>query len=126
MESLRRKILIIDDEPRIRSIYIRMLEEAGLIARWGNNAHEATGILIREKIDLILLDINMPGIEGKTMFDIIQEYDPSLKVIVASVYPIHVQKMMIPQAYDYYDKSYGPFLLLDKIFNAMDFSLPKI
>ena len=116
----RKKVLIIDDEPRIRAIYIRMCLEAGLVAHWAANAHEATNILIREKIDLILLDIYIPGIDGKTMFEVIQEYDPSLKVIISSVYPLHVQKHMIPQAYDYYDKSYGLSMLLDKIFTALE------
>ncbi|MBF0504398.1 MAG: response regulator [Candidatus Omnitrophica bacterium] len=119
MDDLIKKILIIDDEPRIRSIYVRLLVESGLKACWASNAQEATNILIREKIDLVLLDINMPGIDGMTMFDIIQEYDPSLKVIVASVYQLFLQKRMIDRAYDYYDKSQGASLLLEKIFNAL-------
>lgn len=112
--------MIIDDEPRIISIYVRLLVESGLVARGATNADEATDMLIREKIDLVLLDINMPGTDGKTMFEIIQEYDPSLKVIVASVYQLFIQKRMINKAFDYYDKSQGPSLLLDKILNAVE------
>lgn len=123
MEERRKKILIVDDEPRIRDIHIRLCVEAGLVVRWALNAQEATNIMVREQIDLILLDIAMPGIDGKTIFEIIQEYDPTLKVIVTSVYPMHVQKQMIPQAYDYYDKSHGPSLILSKIFSAVEYKV---
>ena len=113
----KKNILIVDDEERIRAIYIRMLGEAGFTVLGASNAQEATGILIREKIDTVLLDINMPEIDGKTVYEIIQEYDPDLKVIVSSVYPLHVQKTMIPHAYAYHDKSHGPASLLDKVFS---------
>jgi DNA-binding NtrC family response regulator len=115
----KKKILIIDDEPRIRDLYMRVLEEAGFEAKWAPDAQEATNILIREHVDLVLLDINMPGVEGRTMFEVIQEYDPQLKVIVASVYPLHVQKVMIPHAFDYHDKSHGSVSLLEKIYNTI-------
>jgi DNA-binding NtrC family response regulator len=115
----RKKILILDDEPRIRAIYGRMLAESGVIVRLAATPEEAIEILIREKIDMVLLDINMPVVNGKTVFEIIQEYDPSLKVIVSSVYPLHVQKIMIPNAYDYHDKSHGPSILLEKIYSLI-------
>jgi DNA-binding NtrC family response regulator len=115
----RKRILIVDDEPRIRAIYGRMLVEAGLHVRLASNPEEAIEIIIREKIDIILLDINMPVVNGRTAFEIIHEYDPSLKIIVSSVYPLHVQKIMIPDAYDYHDKSHGPSVLLEKIYSVI-------
>jgi DNA-binding NtrC family response regulator len=114
-----KKILIIDDEPRIRALYGRMLSEAGMRVYLASNGEEAIEKLIREKIDIVLLDINMPQINGKTVFEIIQEYDPSLKIIVSSVYPLHVQKIMIPHAYEYHDKSHGSSSLIDKIFSVI-------
>ncbi len=119
MVSLRRKILIIDDEPRILRMYVSMINEASLEARPASNAHEALNILIREPIHLVLLDISIPGIDGRTIFEIIKEYDPNLKIIIASVYPLDTQRQMIPQAYDYFDKSHGPILLLSKVLNVL-------
>jgi DNA-binding NtrC family response regulator len=113
----RKKILIVDDEPRIRNIYARMLGEADWIVREAASAEKAIEILIREKMDIVLLDINMPEVDGKTAFEIIQDYDPFLNIIISSVYPLHVQKMMIPSAYDYHDKSSGPAVLLEKIYS---------
>ena len=111
-----KKILIVDDELYIRQIYFRLLLESGYSVCWAKDATQATNIIIRESIDLILLDIKMPGIDGRVMFDIIRQYNPSLKVIVSSVYPIEKQKKMIPSGVDYYfDKSEGPFCLLEKV-----------
>jgi two-component system response regulator FlrC len=114
-----KKILIIDDEDRIRDIYARLFVQAGIIVRRAKNATEATNIIIREDIDLILLDINMGGIDGKTIFDVIKEYNPEGKIIISSVYPVEKQRKLIPRALDYYDKSEGPVTLLEKVVNTL-------
>ncbi len=119
MGSSNTTILIVDDEKRIQNIYIRTFVEAGFSVRWAGNAQEAMNILVREKIDVVLLDIKMPRINGQTLFDVIQKYDPTIKVIVSSVYPVDKQKLMIPQARDYYDKSQGPAVLLEKVAHAI-------
>ena len=110
-----KKILVIDDEERIREIYIRILVEEGYLVRQASDAKKAFNLMIREPMDLILLDIKMPEINGKTMMEVIQEFDPNLKVIVASVYPVERQKEIIPGALNYHDKSQGLVSLLMKI-----------
>lgn len=119
MGSSNKTILIVDDEKRIQDIYIRTFLEAGFLVRWASSAQEAMNIMVREKIDLVLLDIKMPRINGQTLYDVIQEYDPNTKVIVSSVYPVEKQKLMIPQAQDYYDKSQSSLILLEKVKNAI-------
>ena len=118
-ESGMKKILIVDDEVRIRDIYVRMFVPEGIIVRVAANAGEAVNILIREGVDLILLDIGMPNIDGRVAFDIIKEYDPQARIIISSVYPIEKQKTMIPGAEDYFDKSEGPIWLLKKVLDAL-------
>jgi DNA-binding NtrC family response regulator len=113
----RKKILIVDDEQKILSMYTRMFIEAGYLVRWARNATDATNAIIREQFDLILLDIRMSQIDGKTMYEIVQEYDPAIKVIVVSAYPIEKQKQLIPQAEDYHDKSHDISSLIDKVQN---------
>ena len=113
-----KKILIVDDETRVREMYVKMLVEEGFMVRHADDAQTALNIIVREDIDLILLDIKMPYIDGKTLFEVIKEYDPNLKVIVSSVYPIDKQQQMIPQAMDYFDKSQGLAHLLEKINGA--------
>ena len=119
MSFERKKVLVIDDEPSIGRTYIKVLIECGFVARWAGDAQTALNILIREDVNLVLLDIKMPGIDGKTMFEVIQEYDPLMKVVVSSVYPIDRQKELVPGAQDYFDKSQGLTVLLEKTANAL-------
>ena len=115
---MKKSILIIDDEEKIRKLYKRLFQSTGLSVFEiieTSNATEATDYLIRQRVDLIILDINLPQISGEIMFEVIREYSDEIKVIVASVYPIEKQKRMIPFASDYYDKSNGLLKLLGKV-----------
>ena len=119
-ESFMKKILIIDDEEKIRAAYRALLRKEGFEILEAKNASQGTFKLISaEHIDLILLDINMPEVDGVTMREVINEYDPHSKIIVASVYPIDEQKQAIPQADDYFDKVQGVDVLLDKVKKAL-------
>ena len=114
-----KKILVLDDEERIREIYVRLLTSEGYQVMEAPSAVDAHEILKRENFDLMLLDIKMPNLNGSAMYDVIEQFHRNLKVIVASVYPLDVQKRMIPDAYDYYDKSQGINLLVRKINRAL-------
>jgi CheY-like chemotaxis protein len=114
------KILIIDDEKRIRDLYQRLLEDEGYEVLLAKNAVEGTRQIVTQNgIDLILLDINMPEVDGAYMKEIIDEYDPSFKIIVSSVRMLDEQKELIPQATDYFDKSSGTEILTEKINKAL-------
>lgn len=110
-----KRILIIDDEQRIGQSYTRLLSEEGFEVKHVSNAQEATNLLIREHFDLVLLDINMPEVDGKVMYEVIREYDRNMKVIVSSVYPIEDQIQSILGASAYHNKSQGVDILVTKI-----------
>ncbi|OGW74625.1 MAG: hypothetical protein A2Z72_06155 [Omnitrophica bacterium RBG_13_46_9] len=115
-----RKILIIDDDRQIRKIYLRLLTAEGYGAIEASTADDAYGVLIKEKVDLILLDIKMPEIDGSIIYEIIQSFNKKVRVIVTSVYPIIEQKQIIEGASDYYDKSQGTDVLLAKVKSALE------
>lgn len=59
-------VLIVDDEPLAQDVletYLEQLPELNLVAKC-SNALEATNVLQREKVDLMLLDIQMPQLTG--------------------------------------------------------------
>ncbi len=58
------KILLVDDEPDIRFLTKRMLEKEGHRVTEAENGEMALGLLQRDKPDLILLDVRMPGLNG--------------------------------------------------------------
>lgn len=116
-----KRILIIDDEPKIRRLYSSLLSGEGFSVFEARNADEATGVLIAMQVDLVLLDIKMPETDGCEMRKTIKEYDEKLKVIVASVYPLDEQRQRIPAADDYFDKAQGTEVLLSKVKRALGF-----
>lgn len=58
------KILLIDDEPDLRSTTRRLLEKAGHEVLEADSGDEGLGILKTERADLIFLDIMMPKMDG--------------------------------------------------------------
>lgn len=83
------KILIVDDEPEMRRLigdYLRdverhTVEEAG-------SGFEALGLLARRPFDLILSDINMPGMRGFELLDIVKERFPSMRRVLITAYNV--------------------------------------
>jgi DNA-binding response OmpR family regulator len=110
-----KRILIIDDEHRIGQSYKELLSEEGFEVKYASTAQEATNLLIREHFDLVLLDINMPEINGKVIYEVIREYDRNMKVIVSSVYPVEEQVQTILGVSAYHNKSQGVDILVAKI-----------
>jgi len=83
-------ILLVDDEDLIRDVGELMLPEIGykvLLARSGEEAikiYKEKG----EEIDLVILDIVMPGLGGGETYDKLKEVDPAIKVLLSSGYSI--------------------------------------
>ena len=57
-------ILVVDDEPQIRRVLQATLSSNGYDVIEANNGKEAITAVVREHPDLILLDVNMPGMSG--------------------------------------------------------------
>jgi len=112
-----RTILIVDDEKTFRKRYKDMLTAEKYKVFTAKSAMDAANMLMREKnaLDLVLLDINLPQVDGRDIFDIISEYAPNLEVIVTSVHPLQDQKLKIPRAVDYFNKADDKGILLQKV-----------
>jgi len=115
-----KKILIVDDEKKIRKIYNGLLTGEGFEVIERSNAMEASETLVREKVDLVLLDIKMPEVDGSILYEVMQLFHKRVKVIVTSVYPLDEQKHLIAGASDYYDKSQGIDMLISKINKVLE------
>jgi DNA-binding response OmpR family regulator len=123
-----RTVMIVDDEIVFRKRYRRVLAAEGFRILEAPNALEVANLLMRKKssIDLILLDINIPEIDGRGIFEIIDEYAPNLAIIVTSVHPLNDQKLRIPRAADYFNKSQKDDVLLKKVRNILGVEAHKV
>ena len=116
-----RTVLIVDDEREMRKRYKALLKANGFKVFEARDAIEVANILMREKsqLEVILLDINIAELDGRDIFDIIDQYAPNIPIIVNSIYPINDQKLRIPRATDYFNKAQKDEVLLKKIKDIM-------
>lgn len=81
-----KKILLVDDEESIHLLYREELEEAGYEVHSALTGEEALDKLHIIAPDLIILDINMPGMNGIEALRRIKEIKPTVPVILCSAY----------------------------------------
>jgi DNA-binding NtrC family response regulator len=75
-------ILVVDDEDRFRENLIKLLSIHGFSARGAASGLEALRILGSNPVDVILLDVKMPGMDGLAVLAEVKKLDPSIEVIV--------------------------------------------
>jgi len=74
------KILVVDDEPDILTFISTVLEDQGAVAIQASDADQALELAMKEKPDLITLDLSMPGKNGGFVFEELRK-DPELAPI---------------------------------------------
>jgi two-component system chemotaxis sensor kinase CheA len=66
-EAIRRRLLVADDSVTTRTLEKAILEEAGYEVRLAADGHQAWQMLQEEAIDLVVADVEMPGMDGFTL-----------------------------------------------------------
>jgi DNA-binding response OmpR family regulator len=110
-----KKLLIVDDESNIRNNFFRFFSRRGFDVLTAPSAMEANELLVREKVDVVFLDLNMAEVEGDIFYELIRAFHHNVKVVVSSVYPIEEQKERVKDADAYFDKSDGQDVLLGMV-----------
>lgn len=78
------RILVVDDEEEIRTLLSRFFTKKNYKVRTAETAEEAIGVLERERVDAVLLDINLPGTSGLDALRKIRASWPGLPVVMIS------------------------------------------
>ena len=117
-------ILVIEDEDAVIEVTQAMLERLGyrvMIAQTGKDAIYTTETFDGQ-IDLALLDIKLPDMEGGKVYPLIMEARPDLKVIVFSGYAIDgpARKILDAGAQDFIQKPFSIATLSEKIKLVLD------
>jgi CheY-like chemotaxis protein len=84
-------VLLVDDEDNIIQVTREMLERMGYDVLVARNGNEAVKVVKEDphKVDLLILDMIMPGLSGGKTFDMIREIRGDLKVLLSSGYSIN-------------------------------------
>ncbi len=86
-QPVKEKILLVDDEPAIRQMLTRLLTGEGYGVLPAANGTEALEFASHADFDLVLLDLNMPGMDGWETFWRLTSNNPLMPVIVITARP---------------------------------------
>jgi two-component system phosphate regulon response regulator OmpR len=76
------KILLVDDDPRVRTMLVRYLEGLGFAVQAVGSGVQMDRHLEREYYDLLLLDVMMPGEDGFSICRRLRAQEPHLPIIM--------------------------------------------
>ena len=112
MERAKARILVIDDDEVIRSLFKETLGEQGHTVVTASNGAEGIEFVKRWDFGLVFLDLKMPDIDGAELIKQLRSIKPRLPVTIITGYP---GSEMMEKAF-----KQGPFGVMDKPFDAAD------
>ncbi len=108
-------ILVVDDDNAIRELLVEELKDEGYNVLSVDNARDALKLVENEVLDLVILDIRMPGMDGLEALPRILGLKEHLKVILHTAYSAYKESFMSWAADAYIVKSSDFGELKDKI-----------
>jgi two-component system phosphate regulon response regulator OmpR len=117
MAEPKTKVLVVDDDARLRELLNRYLSEQGLAVRAVHNASEMDRQLARERYDLMILDLMLPGEDGLSICRRLRGGGENLPIIMLTAKGDDVERIVGLEigADDYVPKPFNPRELLARI-----------
>lgn len=85
-------VLVIEDDPSVRMLITEVLHELGYAAIEVADSRGALPVLSSDaRLDLIVSDVGLPGIDGKKLAEIARQYRPDIKVLFVTGYAEHAK-----------------------------------
>jgi two-component system, cell cycle sensor histidine kinase and response regulator CckA len=118
-EAVAGTVVLVEDEEMVLWMATKLLEEMGFQVIQAESPEQALSICAapEQKIDLVLSDVVMPGMNGKQMFDRLKKLRPELKVLFMSGYSeeIVAQRGIVEEGMHYIQKPLEMNKLYQKI-----------
>ena len=111
------KILVIDDDVRLRALLERYLIEQGYIVRSVANFEQMTRLMERENFHLLVLDLMLPGEDGLSICRKLRQQENEIPIIMLTAKGDEVDRIIGLEmgADDYLPKPFNPRELLARI-----------
>ena len=115
------KILIVDDEPRMCVSLSVILNSEGYETQIASSGEEAIGYMSENEVDIVLLDVVMPGMDGYTVLEHVKRKHPDTLVLMMTGRATirSAVESLKRGAYDYLSKPIEHEELLRRIGNAV-------
>lgn len=123
-QTLTPRILIIDDEQRVRDGCRQVLEDEGYAVLTASSGKKGVEMIEASHYDIVLLDLMMPGLSGFDVLAHVKAIHPETVLIVISGYATleHSIKAMKKGAFDFIPKPFSPDQLRVTVSKAIDFT----
>ncbi len=108
-------ILVVDDDPALVELLVRVLEEPGYYVTTATNGYEAVRILGDRHVDLMITDVRMPGLSGFELAAQARLIQPHLHIIYISGYYTDLREGTLPTYGHLLSKPVRPDALLATI-----------
>jgi two-component system, cell cycle sensor histidine kinase and response regulator CckA len=124
-EPVKKNILVVEDEPTLRSLVRKVLERSGYTVIEASSGVAAVELWTKTKphIDLLLTDMVMPdGISGLQLSETLKAQNPGLKVIFTTGYSAELmgKDFQIKEGINFLQKPYPPQKLVQTVRNGLE------
>ncbi len=112
-----RKLLVVDDDKRLRELLERYLGEQGFVVHSAEDADAMDRALAHEAFDLVVLDLMLPGEDGLSICRRLRSADPQLAIMMLTAKGDEIDRIVGLEmgADDYLPKPFNPRELLARI-----------
>lgn len=127
MEEKKRKILVVDDDARLRALLERYLAEQGFTVKAVADSTQMDRALARELYDLMVLDLMLPGEDGLAICRRLRAQDNTIPVVMLTAKGDEVDRIVGLEmgADDYLPKPFNPRELVARINAVLRRQAPK-
>jgi len=108
-------ILCIDDSRHMLELHQALLESRGYKVLIAPDGPTGVALSRQQSVDVVVLDFNMPGMDGKRVAQVMMQEQPTLPVVIWSGYPEGIPESLRRFAYAVLHKGDGPEALLSVI-----------
>jgi CheY-like chemotaxis protein len=117
-------ILVVEDEPMVRAITVRSLRGRGYRVVVASNGAEALAVGAEElaRVELLVTDMVMPGIDGRSVAEALRQRRPGLRVLFVSGYSPEAvsERGLLEPGFQLLEKPFTPADLLARVRAVLD------
>jgi DNA-binding NtrC family response regulator len=110
VKPVAEKILVVDDELFVRELLLEFLSTQGYEVSLADSGEKAVKLMQTQPVDVVLLDLKMPGIDGIETLKQLREIDSSALAIIMTGYPT-IESSIEALRHGAYDYVIKPFKL---------------
>jgi DNA-binding response OmpR family regulator len=116
MNDVAKKILVVDDEPKIVEVVTSYLKDAGYLVCEALNGRQALEVFGKESLSLVILDLMLPDITGEDICNIIRKKSKvPIIMLTAKIEENDILKGLSIGADDYITKPFSPRQLIARV-----------